>query len=123
PVCLLDMGDNVGGGSPGDGTTLLHALHGSVGPAFVCLCDPIAWRAALQVGVGNRGPLRVGGRTDQLHGEPFEADFLVRGLYEGRFEEPEPRHGGIKAFDQGPTAVVEAARGLTVMLTYRRMVP
>src|SRR5262249_39590635 len=27
PICLLDMGDNVGGGSPGDGTFLAHALH------------------------------------------------------------------------------------------------
>src|SRR5262245_20820657 len=26
PVCLLDMGDNVGGGSPADGTLLAHAL-------------------------------------------------------------------------------------------------
>ena len=27
PVCLLDMGDNVGGGGPGDGTWLAGALH------------------------------------------------------------------------------------------------
>jgi microcystin degradation protein MlrC len=27
PVCLLDMGDNVGGGSPGDGTVLAHLLN------------------------------------------------------------------------------------------------
>ena len=41
PICLLDMGDNVGGGSAGDGTYLARALlqRGSAG-AFVCLCDP-----------------------------------------------------------------------------------
>ena len=29
PICLLDMGDNVGGGSPGDGTLLAHAINDS----------------------------------------------------------------------------------------------
>src|SRR5437764_1142624 len=52
PLCLLDMGDNVGGGSPGDGTILAHALlaHGAL-PAFVCLADPEAAAQASQVGV------------------------------------------------------------------------
>src|SRR5262245_61335529 len=41
PICLLDMGDNVGGGSPGDGTLLAHSLQAAgVGPSFVCLFDP-----------------------------------------------------------------------------------
>jgi microcystin degradation protein MlrC len=124
PICLLDMGDNVGGGSPADGTVLLHALHAAgVAPAFVCLCDPYACRDALKAGVSARTRLRLGGRTDRRHGEPFEAEFTIRGLYQGRFEEPQARHGGFKTFDQGPTAVVETDRGMTVMLTSKRMVP
>jgi microcystin degradation protein MlrC len=124
PVCLLDMGDNVGGGSPGDGTVLLHALHSAgVEHAFVCLYDPTAYTHAARAGVGGKVRLSVGGRTDRRHGEPFEADFVVRGLYGGRFEESEVRHGGFKQFDQGPTAVVETVGGLTVMLTSKRMVP
>src|SRR5262249_46315708 len=40
PVCLLDMGDNVGGGSPGDGTVLLESLcQHKVDRAFVSLFD------------------------------------------------------------------------------------
>ena len=42
-VCLLDMGDNVGGGSSADGTELLAAIHRrQVGPSFGCLFDPEA---------------------------------------------------------------------------------
>jgi microcystin degradation protein MlrC len=41
--CLLDMGDNVGGGSAADGTTLAAALLARrLGPSFVCLYDPEA---------------------------------------------------------------------------------
>jgi microcystin degradation protein MlrC len=124
PVCLLDMGDNVGGGSPADGTVLLHALHQArLAPAFVCLCDPDACRALASQQVGAIVPLRVGGHTDNRHGEPFAGKFRLRGLYNGRFEESEARHGGINIFNQGPTAVVETDSGVTVMLTSKRMVP
>jgi microcystin degradation protein MlrC len=124
PVCLLDMGDNVGGGSPGDGTVLAHALHGRrLGPAVVALADPESAQQGAAAGVGARQRLRVGGKTDGRHGPPLDADFTVRGLFGGRFEEPQPRHGGFTTFDQGPAAVVETDAGLTVVLTSRRMVP
>jgi microcystin degradation protein MlrC len=124
PVCLLDMGDNVGGGSPGDGTILAHALHARrLAPAFVCLADPDSVVQATAAGVGGRLRLALGGKTDRRHGEPLLAEVTVRGLSAGRFEEPEARHGGFVSFDQGPTAVVETDAGLTVMLTTRRMTP
>jgi microcystin degradation protein MlrC len=124
PVCLLDMGDNVGGGSPGDGTEIAHALHRQrLGPALVCLCDPAAVRAAMAAGMGAELRVRVGGNTDDRHGPPLEADFVVRGIHGGRFEETQPRHGGITQFDQGLSAVVTADSGLTVLLTTKRMVP
>lgn len=124
PVCLLDMGDNVGGGSPGDGTLIAHALHRRrIGPNFVCLADPEAVRLAEAAGIGSRVRLRAGGRTDDLHGPPLDVDVTVRGLFDGRFRESVARHGGITDFDQGRTAVVETDTGLTLMLTTRRMVP
>jgi microcystin degradation protein MlrC len=124
PVGLLDMGDNVGGGSPGDGTLLLHALarHG-VAPAIACLADAESAAACFAVGVGGRVRLSVGGKTDRGHGEPFAGEFTVEGLYDGRFSESEARHGGFTAFDQGPTAVASSKFGLTVMLTTRRVAP
>ncbi len=124
PVCLLDMGDNVGGGSPGDGTLIAKALHQrGFGPAFVCMFDPESVQQAETAGIGARIPLRVGGKSDDLHGLPLEADFTVLGLFDGRFDEPQSRHGGFLSFDQGRTAVVRTASGLTVMLTSRRVPP
>jgi microcystin degradation protein MlrC len=124
PICLLDMGDNVGGGSAADGTLLAHALRARrIANSFVCLYDPVAVRSAEEAGVGVRCELSVGGKTDRLHGSPLAAEFVVRSLHEGRFQETQVRHGGIRDFDQGRTAIVETDSGLTVMLTSQRMVP
>ncbi len=124
PIGLLDMGDNVGGGSPADSTHLLHAIvaRGTT-PAFVCLYDPAAVQQANDVGAGGRLEMAVGGKTDRLHGQPFKGTFTVCGLYNGRFHEPETRHGGFSNCDQGLTAVVRTDHGVTVMLTSRRMPP
>jgi len=124
PVCLLDMGDNVGGGSPGDSTILLEALlqHG-VRDAFVCLTDPAAVDEARKAGSGARLTLRIGGKTDKLHGEPLTVSGKVRGLFEGVFNENLPRHGGRTHYDMGPTAILTLDAGPTVMLTSRRVAP
>lgn len=124
PVCLLDMGDNVGGGSPGDGTILAWELHRQqIGPAFVCLYDPGAVFAAKLAGTGHRIKLEMGGKTDQAHGPPLVAEVTVRQIANGVFQETEARHGGYTHFDQGKTAIVETDHHLTIMLTSRRIVP
>jgi microcystin degradation protein MlrC len=124
PVCLLDMGDNVGGGSPGDGTHIAHALHRrQIADAFVCLCDPAAVEAAIRVQFGKPAELCVGGKTDARHGPPLAATFTVIAKSAGQFTESQPRHGGFSKFDQGLTAVVRTESGLTIMLTSRRMAP
>jgi len=124
PVCLLDMGDNVGGGSPGDSTFLLHALRDAgVEDSFVCIFDPESVAAANQAGVGASLELSIGGKTDQRHGSPMVSAVEVLSLHEGRFEEKEPRHGGRTHYDMGRTAIVKITDGPTVMLTSRRMVP
>ncbi len=123
-VCLLDMGDNVGGGSPGDGTTLAHALHRRrIGEAFVCLCDPQAVEQAAQAGAGATLAMRVGGKSDTFHGAPLEATFTVIGMHEGKFHETQARHGGWTEFDMGRTAIVRSEPGMTIMLTTQRVAP
>ncbi|RIK72174.1 MAG: hypothetical protein DCC67_19650, partial [Planctomycetota bacterium] len=124
PVCLLDMGDNVGGGGPGDGTWLAAAIHRRrLRGAFVCLYDPQAVAQAVRVAPGQTVRLAVGGKTDALHGLPIEGEFTLRGVFDGAFAETAPRHGGVSAFNQGMTAIVETVDGMTVMLTSKRAPP
>lgn len=124
PVCLLDMGDNVGGGSSADGTELLAAiLARQAGPAFGCLYDPEAVSQAVEAGIGATISLKVGGKTDSIHGAPLNVEVTVLSIHDGKFSEPQPRHGGITEFDQGETVLCKTATGLTLMLTSLRMVP
>jgi len=124
PVCLLDMGDNVGGGSPGDGTLLAQAIHRRQLPkSFVCICDPESVSQAQAAGEWGSCRFTLGGKTDTRHGQPLACEATIIGLYEGRFEEPQPRHGGFTHMDQGPTAVIRTEHGLVIMLTSRRIPP
>ncbi len=124
PVCLLDMGDNVGGGSPADATWLLHELaRQQVTPSLVILFDPANVVKAEAAGVGQRVSLAVGGHSGDLHGSPFSAEFTVQFVGDGQFSEPEARHGGFTHFDQGRIAIIRTDDSLTVMLTSRRVPP
>ncbi len=128
PVCLLDMGDNVGGGSAADSTYLLESISRSQrSGCFVCIYDPasvLAWEQACEQGQGGESlKLQVGGKSDRLHGEPIDLQVRVVRVCDGRFTETAPRHGGMTHFDQGKTAIVETTFGSTIMLTSRRMVP
>lgn len=124
PVCLLDMGDNVGGGSPGDGTVLAQAVRALLkASTLVCLYDPGAVREATAAGEGARLRLKMGGKTDGLHGEPLDAHVKVVRLVDGTFTESEVRHGGRTGYDMGPTAVVSTDDGMTIVLNSLRVPP
>ncbi len=124
PITLLDAGDNVGGGSPGDGTVIFEALaEAGVEDGLVVLFDPAAVQACAAAGVGESVALEVGGKSDQLHGDPVAIEGRVRCLHDGMFVEEEPRHGGSRINQQGLTAVVETRERHTVVLTSLRMAP
>lgn len=126
PVGLLEMGDNVGGGSPGDGTWIAHAWsRASSEPCLTVLADPEAVQSAVRAGVGNSFTLPVGGRIDpSRHGPALQDEWRVVHLSDGRFREAEPRHGGYSQFDQGPTAVICGVRTrVTVIATTLRVAP
>jgi microcystin degradation protein MlrC len=135
PVTLLDIGDNVGGGSPADGTYILHALHARFRDtaaengrrrrtAFVCLYDPESVEQATAVGSSARATLTIGGKTDPArHGAPLTTPCTVLSLHAGTFTESAPRHGGKTRFDMGSTALVRTDSGITVQLTSRRTPP
>src|SRR5439155_13800839 len=72
PTVFMDVGDNVGGGSPGDSTILMaEVLRQKVPNALVILFDPEAVKVCIQAGVRQEVNLTVGGKTDRLHGEPL----------------------------------------------------
>src|SRR5205085_9207271 len=84
PAVLVDMGDNIGGGSAGDSTLLLEELlqQGAVG-WIMTLADPAAVAECVRAGVGRPVALTVGGKTDTLHGAPVPVRGRVRSLHEG----------------------------------------
>lgn len=124
PVVIVDIGDNIGGGSPGDGTVLLREiLSQEVAGALVVLCDPEAVRQAQAVGPGGLLEMTVGGKTDGLHGEPVAIRGRVRSLHDGTWVEDLPRHGGRRFNDQGATAVVELENDNLLVLDTLRTPP
>jgi microcystin degradation protein MlrC len=124
PVSLMDCGDNIGGGSPGDATILFaEILRQKVPDCLVLLFDPDAVQSCITAGVRKPARLSVGGKTDDRHGDPISIAGTVRLIADGRYIEPEPRHGGLRFGDTGLTAVVETAEGHLVVLTSLRESP
>ncbi|MEC9095219.1 MAG: M81 family metallopeptidase [Planctomycetota bacterium] len=124
PICLLDMGDNTGGGSPADSTILLHECQAqSLTNTFACLYDPAVVQQLQTAETGEIVAIEVGGKTDQLHGAPWYGEVELLGRYDGKFFEPQPRHGGATHCDQGDTVVVKHESGLTMMVTSKRQPP
>lgn len=110
PVVLIDMGDNIGGGSTGDSSFLLEELlkQGANGWVMV-IADPKAYDAAEKAGVGEAFDFSVGGKTDNLHGKPVRVQGEVRSLNVGKYLETEIRHGGGRYWNMGKTAVIQVA--------------
>ena len=122
PVVLVDVGDNIGGGTPGDGTVLLAELfkQNATG-AVVIIADPESVARAAGVGVGQTVDLRVGGKTDAFHGQPVSVRGHVKLLCDGRFVNKGPMRDGLTE-DMGRTAVV-CCNGVTLVLTEQKMPP
>ena len=125
PVVMMDVGDNIGGGAPGDSVVLLEAalLHG-VHPVLAIVVDPRAVATCRAVAAGTETTLTIGNRRPEepgKHGLPLTV--TVSGTYDGRFEEPAPTHGGFRHFDAGDTAVVATAHGDCIILISKRLMP
>lgn len=86
PIVIHETSDNCGGGSPGDGTHLLRAMleAGLSRACFGFIVDPETAAAAHAAGVGETISVSLGGKTDDLHGEPLELTVYVKALHDGR---------------------------------------
>lgn len=108
PVALIDMGDNIGGGSPGDATFLLEELVNREAKGWVMvIADSEGYAEAEKAGIGNDFEFNVGGKMDSYHGKPVYIKGLVKSLHLGRYMETEVRHGGGRYWDMGKTAVIQ----------------
>jgi microcystin degradation protein MlrC len=121
PAVLVDTGDNVGGGSAGDGTALLsEIIRQGATDAVVCLYAPDEVGQCVRAGVGSKVHLAVGGKVDRLHGDPVPVIGRVLLLHHGNYLEPEVRHGGRRSNQMGLTALVEIqGRNLLVLNSER----
>ncbi len=105
PVVIAEVSDNPGGGAPGDGTHLLRALLAAdtEGSCFGFIYDPEVARQAHEAGTGRTIGVRLGGKTDDLHGAPIETEAYVKCLTDGRFRYSTPMGAG-RQVNLGPMA-------------------
>ncbi len=124
PILLLDMGDNVGGGSPGDGTFLLNALEKEKHcKSFICINDPNAIEILRDLEIDEFVELDLGAKTDHNHGVPLRTLIQIKKRISGVFFDEEACHGGQLNYDMGPTALVETQENTTIMITSKRTAP
>lgn len=122
PILLLDVGDNVGGGSCGDSTSILNAaVSMGVGRIALTLWDPAAVQELASATIGEAVTVTVGGRSAEQEGHPQLLTAVLSGRSDGKFEDPGPTHGGFRRYDAGPTVALRTADGIAVVLTSHPM--
>ena len=86
PVVINETSDNCGGGSPGDGTHLLKAMLDAKlkNACFGFIVDAEVADQAHAAGVGRTIEVNLGGKYDDLHGEPLKLTVYVKALHDGR---------------------------------------
>lgn len=127
PIGLIEPSDNIGGGTPGDGTGILQALlRYEVDNAAVVINDPQAVRACHSASIGDRLHLPIGGKVDRQHGPTLDLDLQLENLTDGKFDLENP-HSHLASLvgrhvDMGLCAVVRH-RGVRILLTTLKTPP
>ena len=121
PVILADTGDNPGAGAPCDGTTLLAALREAQvrDVAIGVIRDPETVGHAVAAGTGTAITVRLGGKTDDRHGDPVIANARVVRITDGVFTNTGPMGRGGRT-RMGTTAVLDLD-GIAVIVTEQRV--
>ena len=123
PIVLAEGADNPGGGGPCDGTFILRAfVEADVRDAVVAIiADPESVAQAIEAGVGNRVTLNVGGKTDDMHGDPATLEAYVKTISDGVYLRKGPM--ARRATDRMGRTVVIKTGGVEVILTEERSQP
>ncbi len=124
PVLLLDVGDNIGGGSPADSTVLVAELISQqVKGSVAILHDRLAVEELGEVAIGDRVDIAAGAKRVEAAGEPVRLEGVVSGIGDGVYSEPKIAHGGTKDFNAGRTIAITTDAGPTVLLISKRVQP
>jgi microcystin degradation protein MlrC len=107
PLVLVDIADNPWTGGPGDSAELVRFLLANkvAGAAVALVKDPETVAQARAVDPGATIEVRLGGKTDGLHGEPLPVRAYVRLVSDGRYVNEGPMLAGV-GVDLGPSAVL-----------------
>ena len=105
PVVIADTQDNPGAGGDSDTTGMLRALVDNDAPqaALGMLVDPEAALAAHGAGAGSAITIALGGKSGIPGDAPFEAEFRVEQVGDGRVLGTGPMYGGAR-MNLGPMA-------------------
>jgi microcystin degradation protein MlrC len=108
PVVLADTQDNPGAGGNGDTTGLLAALLARRAPQSVLglLIDPASAIKAHAIGIGRTAPFALGEISGVPGHYPYQGEFRVVNLNDGRFTCTGPMFRGFR-MELGPMAVLE----------------
>lgn len=121
PIILMDVGDNIGGGSSADSTHILEqVVERGISGFLQTLYDPQSVAICVDAGVGSTVTLDVGGKTDDMHGNPVNVTGTVRAISDGQYEELGPSHGGFRFYNSGVSVRLDTDGGQTLLLTSGR---
>ena len=120
PVVIADTQDNPGAGGDSDTTGMLRALvdHDAPRAALGMMVDREAALAAHQAGVGAAIDIALGGKSGIPGDAPFEAEFRVEQVGNGRFPGTGPMYGGAR-MNLGPMASLRI-RDIRVLVGSRK---
>jgi microcystin degradation protein MlrC len=126
PMLLVEPADNIGGGGPGDCTDVLRGfLKFDIAGAGVIICDPEAVQFLMGVAIGDRPIVHIGGKGSRLDPGPVTLEVELVSRSDGRFDLEDLKSQIVvlgRTIEMGPCAVVRH-RGLTILLTSRRVAP
>tara|TARA_B100000579_G_scaffold86857_2_gene68108 strand:+ start:62893 stop:64464 length:1572 start_codon:yes stop_codon:yes gene_type:complete len=121
PIVLMDVGDNIGGGSTADSTHILkRAKELNIKDFLQSLCDPDVVNQCVSAGEGSHISISVGGKIDQMHGSPINLQGTIKKIDGGKYEEHRPNHGGFRYFDDGKRVRFDTDDGMTILITSKR---
>ncbi|MDQ1278832.1 MAG: hypothetical protein QG670_92 [Thermoproteota archaeon] len=123
PIVLADHADNPGGGSPCDGTIILKTLLDmkAENAVLAVIADPDAVNKLVKAGIGKTLTIKLGGKTDKLHGPPINVTGTVKLISDGTFLPNGPMSSGLESH-LGKTVVFKCS-GVDVIVTEKRLQP